>query len=595
MPSETEPGKSPASERPPDPASPPESAALRATGAAPPAAAPAASDGSPGAAAIERRSLHPVSILFILGAQARSLLLPGLFVLFAARGSDDPSVWAMILIVPYAAVAVVRYLSFRYSYRPDELVIESGFVFRKRRHIPYGRIHNIATAENPLHRAFGVAEVRVETAGGEEPEARIRVLSLDALEEMRRRVAAGKARRADGVPAAAAVGAAGEEAADGAAGAVTAGEAAPFVAAGAAAPPTRDLVRLGPKDLALYGLIDNRGMVVAGAILGVAWQLGLFDDSGRSSARRSIEWWRAWQEIPSAGWDYLWGAVSGGSSPLSIALGLVLALVVFLVVVRLLSLGWAFYKLWGFRLRLAGRELASESGLLTRVRTAVPLHRIQTVTVTETPLHRLFDRVEVSAETAGGKTGNDSGGGRERQRLAPILRRDELPALVAELLPGLDLGAVDWRPVDPRGERRMRRVGLAWAAALSAGAAVGLHVADRPAWWALVILALLAVHAVWIARRRIRRFGWSLAGDAVLYRSGGLWRHTTLARDSKIQAAALAESPFDRRWGMATLALDTAGATATSHRLHVPYLPRATAGELLAEIDRRAASTAFRW
>jgi putative membrane protein len=272
------------------------------------------------------------------------------------------------------------------------------------------------------------------------------------------------------------------------------------------------------------------------------------------------------------------------------------AVALFLLLVRVLSIAWAFYKLWGFRLALAGRELASESGLLTRVRAAVPLHRIQTVTVSETPLHRLFRRVEVSAETAGGKTGSREGGGdRERQRLAPVLRRAELPALLAEILPGLDLSAVDWRPVDPRGERRMRRVRLVSAAV----AGIAVTIAARPAgvspWWGLAAFVPLALLGIWIARRRIRRLGWAVTDDDVLYRSGGLWRHLTVARDSKLQALALEESPIDRRWGMATLALDTAGAGMTSHRLHVPYLARATARELFDLFERRAAATAFRW
>jgi putative membrane protein len=141
----------------------------------------------------------------------------------------------------------------------------------------------------------------------------------------------------------------------------------------------------------------------------------------------------------------------------------------------------------------------------------------------------------------------------------------------------------------------MRRVGLYWAAALAAGAAAGLYAAGLPPGWALAVFAVLGVHAAWIARRRIRRFAWALTGDAVLYRSGGLWSRCTMARDSKVQAAALAQSPLDRRWGMATLALDTAGASATSHRLHVPYLPSERARELLEEVNRRAARTAFRW
>lgn len=556
-----------------------------------------------GPSAVRRRRLHPVSILFILGAQARALLVPGLFVLLAARRADDPAVWAMVLIVPYTVAAVVRYFFYRYAYRAEELVIETGIVFRKRRHIPYGRIHNIAAAENPLHRLFGVAEVRVETAGGEEPEARIRVLSLEALEEMRRRVAVGKAR--GGVAA----GVAGFDAA--AAGSVAAapeateavgraaGEAAPAAGeavAAAEAPAVRELVRLGPRELVLYGLIDNRGMVVAGAIVGLGWQLGLFDPPG-AGARRSWEGWQVWREIPRAGLELFWGSVGRGSSALRIALAAALALVAFLVAVRLLSLTWAFYKLWGFRLRLSGRELASESGLWTRVSTAVPLHRIQTVTVSETPLHRLLRRVEVTAETAGGKTGSRDGGrgARERQRLAPILRREALPALIAEVLPGLDLGAVDWRPVDPRGERRMRRRGLAVAALAGTAVASVAGVAGGSPWWGLAAFAPLGALAAWTARRNVRYMAWAVTPDAVLYRSGAFWRHLTAARDSKIQAAGLTENPFDRRYRMATLRLDTAGAAATSHRLHVPFLLRPDARDLLDRLSARAATTAFRW
>jgi putative membrane protein len=593
----------------PEPAVPP-SGERPAAGAA---AAPGAGVGAGAeAAAGARHRLHPVSILFILGAQARSLLVPGLFVLFAARRSDDPSVWAMVLIVPYALAAVVRFLSFRYAYLPDELVIESGFVFRKRRHIPYGRIHNIASVENPLHRAFGVAEVRVETAGGEEPEARIRVLSLEALGEMRRRVAAAKARGTAGAAAAAAgaevaAAAAGAAAARAGQGAAAAGEGEAALPARApaatAAPAARTLVRLGVKDLVLHGLIDNRGMVVAGALVGLAWQAGLFDRAGLGGGRPRGGWegwgggWEAWGELPARVWELVWGPLRDGASPLRVALGALLALALFLVFVRLLSIAWAFYKLWGFRLVLAGRELASESGLLTRMRTALPLHRIQTVTVTETPLHRLLRRVEVGAETAGGKGGarEGKGGDRERQRLAPVLRRDALPALLAEVLPGLDLAAVEWRPVDPRAERRMRRARLAVAAVLGAAAALAVGAAGGSPWWGLAVFAPLALLGIWIARRRSRLLAWAVTPDAVLYRSGGLWRHLTVARSSKVQAVGLVEGPFDRRWGMATLALDTAGASMTSHRLHVPYLARATARDLFDLCERRAAATAFRW
>ena len=82
----------------------------------------------------------------------------------------------------------MRYVSFRLRYEDHELVIRSGLIFRNERHIPFSRIQNVDAIQNPFHRLFGVVEVRVETGGGKEEEARLSVLSLAAFEEMRQRV-----------------------------------------------------------------------------------------------------------------------------------------------------------------------------------------------------------------------------------------------------------------------------------------------------------------------------------------------------------------------------------------------------------------------
>ena len=99
------------------------------------------------------RRLHPFSIVFAFLAQLRAFVLPGILVLIGAstRGSDWQP-WMMVLVVPTAIVATLRYLSFRYRYDPHEMVIRSGLVFRKERHIPYARIQNVDAVQNVLHR-----------------------------------------------------------------------------------------------------------------------------------------------------------------------------------------------------------------------------------------------------------------------------------------------------------------------------------------------------------------------------------------------------------------------------------------------------------
>ncbi len=51
-------------------------------------------------------------------------------------------------------------------------MIRSGLIFRNERHVPFSRIQNVDAIQNVFHRLFGVAEVRVETGGGKEEEAR---------------------------------------------------------------------------------------------------------------------------------------------------------------------------------------------------------------------------------------------------------------------------------------------------------------------------------------------------------------------------------------------------------------------------------------
>ena len=159
----------------------------------------------------------------------------------------------LFLLIPSILHALARYLSFRIHYEGTELVIRSGLVFRNERHVPYARIQNLDGVENVIHRLLGVVDVRVETGGGAEPEARISVLREGSL---RRRCAGASSRAARSRP-----GAAGDSRTDG--------------HSGCQAPTT--LLQLSVRDLLLYGLLESRGLVVIGAVYGLLWELGLLD------------------------------------------------------------------------------------------------------------------------------------------------------------------------------------------------------------------------------------------------------------------------------------------------------------------------------
>ena len=488
------------------------------------------------------RRLHPLSILFNVAKQFGALLIP-IAVVVMGRGSDEDrwSVYAAVFLVPYFGVAVLRYLSFRYRYEERELVIRQGFIFKNQRHVPYGRIQNIDAVQNLFHRLMGVVEVRVQTGGGSEPEATLSVLAREDLEEMRRRVFGGA--RIEDAPD---------------------------------TPASQVLLHLSPRELALYGLIENKGFVVIAAALGLLSEFNAMpqfvekvigeEEGSQSLLRRAAR-----------------TMFEDGPTSSLIFYGL-LAFVLFLLVSRVFSVIWAQIRLHGYSLVQVGEDLRAEYGLFTRVTATVPRRRIQSITIRDTPLHRLLGRASVRVATAGGAVGAEGKTPQHREWLAPIMKRDDLPALLAVIMPGVDLSTLDWRGVHPRAFRRRLNRGLFGAVVLTGF--LSLFVGPRGLW----LLPILALWTYIRARRYIAYLGWTETQDVVAVRQGAFVRTQSIAPLVKIQAVEQFESPFDRRWQMATVHADAAGGG-----IGVPYLPVATAQSLYGTLSEAAAHTRFKW
>ena len=494
------------------------------------------------------RRLHPASFVFEIAAHGRELLVPGLLVLIAgARGSESWQIWVMVLFVPYALAAVARTLVFRYRLDADGLVIRSGLIFRQQRHVPYPRIQNIDAIQTVVHRLLKVVTVRLETAGGEEPEAKLNVLSIAAFEELRQVVMTARGGQA-----------------------VQASEEDPGTL----------LLSLSTRDLVICGLVQSRGLIVVGALFGLMWETGLMDRvtsalfgeqaSGRGVVRQLVR-----------------GMFGQGIPPTGRLVITVAAFAGLLVVARTFSVGWALVRLHGFALRRSGEDLRAEFGLLTRVAASVPIRRIQSLTIHEGPLHRLFGRVSVHVDTAGGE--QDVSVKLQREWLAPVVARGDLPHLLRHVLPWIDLAELDWQPVEPRGVRRARVSWVVLAVLLSGTFVMLLQ------WWTPVLfVALLGLGEI-DARRSVRALGWSVTATGVFFRSGWLYRRETIAPLAKIQVVSVRASPLDRRHRMARLGVDTAGGSREGHRVDVPYLSDETARALASRLATHAAGTEFRW
>lgn len=516
--------------------------------AQPPDPAPA------GEAALEHeRRLHPWSWLFVLLQQVRQFIVPLVVLLFVGgRAEDSYLLWPLIGVAALVVAAVWQYFTYRYRVDADRLVVREGVFERKVRQIPFARIHNVTLHQTLLHRAFGVAEVKLESAGGTKPEAEMRVLEMGEAMALERLI------RIRGSAPAGSIGSAATAADHGGSG-EDAGEGRPLLAL-----PFGELVRLG--------LVSNRGMVVVAGAFALAWQ-ALPD---RVLANLVTGYIRQ-----AAG--YAGNAVDGvAGRVLAIAMVVLLAM----ALLRLLSVLLALTQYHGFRLLLQGRRLTVERGLLTRLRTSVSRRRIQAWTLREGLLHRLLRRRSLHVDTAAGA--GETGEQRGLRELAPIATADACDALVRDILPG-----VAWPPERWHGLHR-----LAWLRLALPGMALAAIVATAACWRfgpAGLLPLLWAPWAAFVARQHARRAGYAVGGRMLAVRAGWWSRHWRFAEVDKIQVLRLEQGPLDRLCGMASLWLDTAGARPTAPMLRLHYLPEAEARALHERLAAELARMPLRW
>lgn len=492
------------------------------------------------AAAAERR-LHPMSWLFVLLAQLRQFVLPliALFV-FGRGGSNgdfENELWPLIGVGALVVISLWQYFTYRYGVVGDALVVRQGLLERSLRVIPFARIHNVAVQQSMLHRMFGVAEVRLESAGGQKPEAEMRVLRLDdalALESLVRR--GGRAAPEAGID--------------------------PVV--------VRVLMEMRPAEVLKLGLISNRGLIVVGAAFAAISQV---------SPRLLPNLFEQWGETV-----FGWAGERAFSMPEYVLAAASLAAFGILAL-RLFSMLLALLQYYGFRLSEQERRLTVERGLLARWRTSASRRRIQSWTLTEGVMHRLFARRSLEVDTAVTEAQNQQ---RALRDIAPIGDIATCEALIERLLPGAGWADLEWRPLPRAAFWRLFVPGMLWLGVFTAA------LTWRFGPWGLSLLLWLP-WSVYKTRQEVQRAAYALGSALIAVREGWWRRHWRFAEIDKLQALQLTRSPLDRRFGTASLRLDTAGAGAMSPPLQVRLIPLAEARALYERLSAELARRPLRW
>jgi putative membrane protein len=332
--------------------------------------------------------------------------------------------------------------------------------------------------------------------------------------------------------------------------------------------------RLGLKDLVIAGLTSNH-LVSAFVLAGALWNFidDLIPDNFYQRVAGGI--------FSQAEAMLSRGAVAAAIITLLFALSVLVVGLIFSVIV---SIG-VFY---GFTFSRRGDDLYRSYGLFTHRASSLPRRRIQVLEIEEKLLRRVFGLATLRADTSGShREHEDDNSGRDV--LIPIVRSSEVSELLPVFFEDFESDQAEWKRVSKLAIRRGTIKG--GMICLIAAFALFLYQRELVAWWPLLCLPLVyAVNAI-----RYRNLAYALGARYFRTRRGWLGRSTHIVPINKIQAVEISQTPFDRRLGLATLNIDTAGQAYTGGGPQVSNLTLTEAIIVATTLARKAAATTYQW
>ena len=482
------------------------------------------------------RRLHPLTMV-----QRLIVSLPGLFfILLPVLRGGDSMAWFNLLIGGMYVMFIVpwitlHYLRFRYWVTPEELIIHSGVLTRRSRNIPVDRIQNIEIEQAPLQRLLGTAKVLVYTAGSARAEGSLEYVSVSEAQEVRALVRQMQ-RQLD---------------------------AAPVVEAPVDAP------ALPEDDLLIH--MDTRRVLLAGA-----FRFSLLYIAVTFSFLQYIE--------PDPELLFSW-LMRGPLEPLQAQVEASPALAAVAGVLGAILFGWVtgivvtLNRWHRFQLQRVGDKLHRSHGLLTLNEGTIPLSRVQAYQILSNPVMEFFGWYRLELQTMGINV-NESG----YQVAVPFARMPEIEVVLSAI--GIGGLPSAWHRVSPLTMRRFMARSL-----VLLGVVVGVgQMWFDAAWWLLASLPLLLLWSWW----RYRAMQWAESEGWVALRSGVIRRSRWMVPVGKIQTAGWEATWFQRRLSLASILIDTAGASAVRTSL-LPDVEQRVVEELIGRTwarFRKAGQTA---
>ncbi|ACV21099.1 Bacterial membrane flanked domain [Slackia heliotrinireducens] len=556
----------------------------------------------------------------------------GAFIVFLILG--------LTILVTVGLVFLFRWISWKYlSYAltPTEIEVHSGWLNKKRVHVPYQRIQSVNQTATPLQRVVGICDVSVDTAGGASNESiQLQCLRTSDVEALRAELFRRKKVLLDGgsidewgsamlggvqypstwalasyginpatyVQPAIPQGAVSNQSASSQVQAAQEGNALSGAADfsdhfrgvfGGEKVDTGQVsyeVRLSNKELFLAGISGSGGTMglVVAAIAGLA---GAVMD--------------ALEDVFIVHLDTA-ARVAASTFDVGSAVALVAVVLVVLLVMWVMSALGTMVNYGGFALRRRGTRIEVESGLLSRKFQGIDVDRIQSVEIHEAPIRRLFGYCELRVTKIDAiLPGTDSRSLKNTQLgavLHPFVKTSRVPEILRGVLPEFAEYPQATQTLPPVALRRgivghglVRNFGF-WSAIVLLLAYAFARLAVSPNMAGFLSGALVVLLAVCVLIMVIGAVGGLLwfRGSALGYNRdymtmvvSGYTRRIIVTPRKKIQFATLLANPFQRRAKVASVCARTAaGIDGTTETLWDMALDQAEAWQEWVRPRKRA-------
>lgn len=357
--------------------------------------------------------LSPWSIIYFIVRAFKNALDPNVLVMLAPlyglyQFMEDSVLFVVIVALGIPAIiigfAVLSYLFFKFRIDKDRFRIRKGFIFKRRVDLPFYRIQDIRIEKPIYFKPIGLVSAFIDTAGSNEDEAVLAAITHSSATQLRERIFNSHQHPASG-----------SETAE-----------TPAETHEASKPLETLLLTRSIADLVIHGLANNKMWFIIAALFPV---LNQAFEGFIEHLLKSIP-----PEITAL----------AEASLLYLAAFILIGVLGIILVMMLLSVLGSILMLYDYKLTRNDERLRKESGLLNRHQVSLKPRRLQTISIHQGIIDRLFKRFNLYFNQISTQLNNPKEQG--RAFLVPSIKETQITDICRQVYPELNLKLASLTP-----------------------------------------------------------------------------------------------------------------------------------------------------